>query len=144
MRASPLDPNKSNKSLTLLSIRRPDDLKHFVTGSDADIGGFSKAALDVYPEESQDAGKGRFHGELSSKVAPGMKLAGSRVDRSGYAGLRSRVGTFGHNLSSKIFDVSIFSLDQVSDPKCLLCSHAQLYSERERGIPLLSLSLKYA
>jgi hypothetical protein len=92
MRASPLDPHANAKVLPLVSIRKPEDIRQFVTGSDSDIGGHSKAFLDVYPPESSDAGKGRFHGELSSKIAPGMKLAGTRVDRSGYAGMRTKVG----------------------------------------------------
>ena len=92
MRASPLEPQANSKVLPLVSIRKPEDVKQFVTGSDSDIGGHSKAFLDTYPEDSPDAGKGRFHGELSSKIAPGMKLAGSKVDRSGYAGFRTKVG----------------------------------------------------
>lgn len=92
MRASPLDPQSTSKVLPLVSIRKPEDIKQFVTGSDSDIGGHSTATLDTYPPDSPDAGKGRFHGVLSSKIAPGMKLAGSKVDRSGYAGLRTKVG----------------------------------------------------
>lgn len=94
MRASPLEPQANAKVLPLVGIRKPEDVKQFVTGSDSDIGGHSKAVLDTYPEDSPDAGKGRFHGVLSSKLAPGMKLAGSKVDRSGYAGFRTKVGSF--------------------------------------------------
>lgn len=73
------------------SIRRPEDLRNWAIGCDADIGGMSQAKLEVYPEGHPDAGKGRFYGVLSSKVQPGMRLGGSKVDRSGYAGIRTKV-----------------------------------------------------
>lgn len=76
----------------LASIRTTNDLKDWAIGSDSDIGGFSQAKLEIYPENSPDAGKGRFIGSLSSRVKPGMKLGASKVDRSGYAGMRTRVG----------------------------------------------------
>lgn len=91
MRASPVDPSLHNKLLPLVSIRKPEDVKQFAIGSDSDIGGHSQAFLDTYPEGSPDAGKGRFHGSLSSKLAPNMKMAGAKVDRSGYAGMRTKV-----------------------------------------------------
>lgn len=43
------------------------------------------------PGPNDDGGKGRFYGALSSKVRQGMKLGGNKVDRSGYAGIRSKV-----------------------------------------------------
>lgn len=100
MRASPLDPNLGNNTLPLLSIRSSTDLRSWAIGSDSDIGGFSTAKLETYPttEEGgrgEDAGKGKFCGSLSSRVQPGMKLGGNKVDRSGYAGFRSKVGDAG-------------------------------------------------
>ena len=91
MRASPLDPNVNRNMLTMASIRNAEDLKEWAIGSDSDIGGMSSASLETYPDGSVDAGKGRFRGVLSSKVQPGMKLGGSKVDRSGYAGIRTKV-----------------------------------------------------
>jgi len=90
LRASPVDPNYSSKVMPLVSIRKEGDLRNWAIGSDSDIGGLSRATLETYPEDSPDAGKGRFFGSLSSKVLPQMKLAGSKVDRSGYAGIRSK------------------------------------------------------
>lgn len=77
--------------MVLSTIRSQQDLKDWAIGSDSDIGGFSTAKLEVYPPESSDAGKGRFFGQLSSKVKPGAKLGGNAVERSGYAGIRTRV-----------------------------------------------------
>ena len=91
MRASPLESDLSLKRLSMASIRNPNDLKNWAIGSDSDIGGFSQAKLELYPENSPDAGKGRFLGSLSSRVQAGMKIGGSKVDRSGYAGMRTRV-----------------------------------------------------
>jgi hypothetical protein len=36
---------------------------------------------------------GRFYGHLNGTVNQDMKLGGRAVDRSGYAGMRTRVGT---------------------------------------------------
>ena len=57
--------------------------------SDSDSTGTSVALKSPGPNE--DGGKGRFYGALSSKVRQGMKLGGNKVDRSGYAGIRSKV-----------------------------------------------------
>jgi hypothetical protein len=34
---------------------------------------------------------GRFYGRLDDRIAPGMKVQGTKVDRSGYAGFRTKV-----------------------------------------------------
>lgn len=90
-----MEPNLNSKVLPLISIRKPEDLRSWAIGSDSDIGGLSRATLETYPENSPDAGRGRFYGSLSSKVLPNMKLGGSKVDRSGYAGIRSKVSGCG-------------------------------------------------
>lgn len=46
--------------------------------------------LDSIPNLDSEAGA-RFYGNLSSQVRQGMKLGGSKVDRSGYAGIRTKV-----------------------------------------------------
>ena len=92
MRASPLDPNLNSKLMPVAAIRKAVDLNAWAIGSDSDIGGLSQAKLEVFPDGHADAGKGRFYGSLSSKVQSGMRLGGSNVDRSGYAGMRTKVG----------------------------------------------------
>lgn len=91
MRASPLDSSLNTTSLKMASLRSSDDVQNWVIGCDSDIGGFSIANLDTYPSGSPDEGKGRFYGTLSSKVKPGLKLGGNKIDRSGYAGIRTKV-----------------------------------------------------
>ncbi|KAL7007241.1 hypothetical protein EMMF5_003080 [Cystobasidiomycetes sp. EMM_F5] len=90
MRASPLDSSLNTTSLKMASLRSSDDVQNWVIGCDSDIGGFSIANLDTYPSGSPDEGKGRFYGTLSSKVKPGLKLGGNKIDRSGYAGIRTK------------------------------------------------------
>lgn len=77
------------------------EIKNWATGADSDIGGHSWCKLEPYPlplGEGGEEGKGdveagaRFYGNLSSAIRPGMKLGGNKVDRSGYAGIRTKVG----------------------------------------------------
>lgn len=65
--------------MPLLSINNEQELSRFVVGSDADIGGYSTAKLEL-----QD-GVGRFHGNVSLDVPPNSKF-----QYSGYAAFRSR------------------------------------------------------
>ncbi|GAA99396.1 hypothetical protein E5Q_06094 [Mixia osmundae IAM 14324] len=78
--------------MTMATLRSPDDLRSFALGADSDIGGHSTAHLDLDAD-----GKGRFSGSLSSKVPQGLKLGGSEINRTGYAGFRtkSRPSIFG-------------------------------------------------
>jgi hypothetical protein len=66
--------------LPLVSLKSPSDLKHFVVGSDTDIGGASSAKL-LLDEE----GKGVFKGSLRATVMTSRNVLG------GYAAFRSRV-----------------------------------------------------
>ncbi|GAA5866297.1 hypothetical protein JCM1840_004074 [Sporobolomyces johnsonii] len=70
--------------LPLLSLKSQDDLKQFVVGCDADLGGKSTVNLDLGPES-----KGRFWGTLSSELNAGRRKEGV-IERGGYAGMRSK------------------------------------------------------
>ena len=70
------------------------EIKNWALGADSDIGGLSWCKLEPYEANAQgevEAGA-RFYGKLSSQIKPGMKLGGNTVDRSGYAGIRTKVG----------------------------------------------------
>lgn len=67
----------------LFGFRTPADIAQYVVGSDADIGGYSTAKLELNP-----AGHGKFWGELRTDVKP--ELRGKM--KSGYAGFRNKVG----------------------------------------------------
>ncbi|KAG8900522.1 hypothetical protein FRB99_005992 [Tulasnella sp. 403] len=66
----------------LFTLQSPADIAQYVVGSDADIGGFSSARLDLDNE-----GRGRFSGEIRTDVRPQMQ----GKMRSGYAGFRNKV-----------------------------------------------------
>lgn len=66
----------------LFAFKTPTDIAQYVVGSDADIGGFSSAKLEL---DSQ--GHGRFFGDIRTEVRPQMQ----GKMRSGYAGFRNKV-----------------------------------------------------
>lgn len=72
----------STEPKTLATFRSKQDLSHYITGCDADIGGNSSCKLDLGPD-----GKGRFWGEMRLDVRPGME----KKIRGGYAGFRNKV-----------------------------------------------------
>lgn len=71
------------------SFRHPSSLDGIVTFSDADIGGFSKAKMDLEPFPAEEGGEkqsyGRFHGNVSIELPPDRP----NVQRSGYAAWRT-------------------------------------------------------
>jgi len=74
---------RSHGALPLYALKRPEDLPHFATGADADIGGLSSCRLVL---DAADGGRGRFFGTLSTQIP-----RGGRIERSGYAGFRNKV-----------------------------------------------------
>ncbi|TPX59007.1 hypothetical protein PhCBS80983_g02803 [Powellomyces hirtus] len=68
------------KEMPMFQFRKVEDLEDWIVGSDADIGGLSEAYWGLTPENSA-----LFWGTISTKVPEGAK-----IDRSGYAGVRSQ------------------------------------------------------
>ncbi|KAJ3416465.1 hypothetical protein HDV05_001623 [Chytridiales sp. JEL 0842] len=66
--------------LPMFQFNTVESLENFIVGSDADIGGLSEAYWGLTPQKT-----GLFWGRLSTEVPPTVKL-----QRSGYAGIRSR------------------------------------------------------
>lgn len=60
--------NEPNRGpMTLLNFHTREDIKKLALGSDADIGGTSKAHLDFEPDEPNNPdskGKGKFWGDM--------------------------------------------------------------------------------
>jgi len=79
LRMNPVYHNSGNKEL--FAFRTPADLAQYVVGSDADIGGYSTAKLELDP-----VGHAKFWGELRTDVKP--ELRGKM--KSGYAGFRNK------------------------------------------------------
>ncbi|KAN0063156.1 hypothetical protein ACQY0O_004320 [Thecaphora frezii] len=76
-----ISPNSANQGpLLIYALKSQQHLANFATGADSDIGGLSQCRLGL-----DEAGIGRFFGTLSSHVPRGAK-----IERSGYAGFRSR------------------------------------------------------
>lgn len=131
LRASPLGP-RPERELNLASLRSPQDMKQFIAGCDRDIGGMSKVSLEL---DSSGRGMflcrsvkdyyfwklvlvrienfvlGRFYGTLNAYVPPGLKVGNATVDRSGYAGMRTRVGFLVSNIYTKRLTMSKESTD---------------------------------
>lgn len=74
----------TKKPIHLFSIKSQKDLDGFATGSDKDIGGLSDVKLGV------DEGHGRFFGTLSNQLP-----RNAPIQRTGYAGMRTRVSREG-------------------------------------------------
>ncbi|EIW84201.1 complex I intermediate-associated protein CIA30 [Coniophora puteana RWD-64-598 SS2] len=77
--------------MTLLSLQNREDISHFASGCDADIGGTSSVRLDADEDAERNAGSGspltmRFWGEMNLTVKPQLQ---GRI-RGGYAGFRSK------------------------------------------------------
>ena len=68
------------KELHLFNFSSVSDLEQWVMGSDADVGGLSKAQWGLTPQKT-----GLFWGTLSTRIPENSKL-----NSSGYAGIRSR------------------------------------------------------
>ncbi|KAI9101312.1 complex I intermediate-associated protein 30-domain-containing protein [Phlyctochytrium arcticum] len=68
------------KELPMYHFKSVEDMQGWAVGSDADIGGKSEAYWGLTPENTA-----LFWGKLSTEIPEGVKL-----DRSGYAGIRSR------------------------------------------------------
>lgn len=88
----------------MAQIRNEQDLQQFVTGCDADIGGYSSVNLTL-DDEGRGASvrrsvpmsgmnargcSGRFWGNLDATV-PTARLHGEKIAQSGYAGFRTKV-----------------------------------------------------
>ncbi|KAL7268636.1 hypothetical protein RUND412_008730 [Rhizina undulata] len=79
--------------LEIHSFRDPRSLGYIKVFSDADMGGFSKASLELVPfasaaQSSSDSGTStyaRFHGSISIELPPDR----SEIQRSGYAAFRT-------------------------------------------------------
>ncbi|KAI9207628.1 complex I intermediate-associated protein 30-domain-containing protein [Polychytrium aggregatum] len=68
------------KEMPLFGCNSVEELEQFTVGSDADIGGLSEAYWGLTQDNT-----GLFWGNLSTEVPPGL-----RIERSGYAGIRSK------------------------------------------------------
>jgi NADH dehydrogenase [ubiquinone] 1 alpha subcomplex assembly factor 1 len=66
---------------TLFRFQSIQDCERFLVGSDADIGGYSEAYWGWTPQKT-----GLFWGTISTQIPP--KLG---IDRSGYAGIKSKL-----------------------------------------------------
>jgi len=78
-----MDPGHSESGpKQLFTFRSPADIAQYVVGSDADIGGYSTAKLELTKEDY-----GRFYGEIRTDVKP--QLQGKM--KSGYAGFRNKM-----------------------------------------------------
>ncbi|SCV70176.1 BQ2448_1570 [Microbotryum intermedium] len=84
-RAQPFHMNGS--VLPLVTMKSNEDLRQFIKGCDADLGGKSIVNLDLGPE-----GKGRFWGSLSNELHTGRRKEGV-IERGGYAGFRTKQRT---------------------------------------------------
>lgn len=75
--------------LEIHSFRHSSSLENITTFSDADMGGFSKANMDLEPFPIRSGkGKqyyGRFHGNISIELPPDRPM----IQRSGYAAWRT-------------------------------------------------------
>jgi len=81
--------------ITLFPLHTREDLSHFATGCDADIGGTSTLnfELDECPARNKGSGgpaSARFCGEMRLDVQPELQ---GKI-RGGYAGFRSKVSPF--------------------------------------------------
>lgn len=85
----------------LLDFTNPDTITWCKTMSDADIGGFSKVALDQIPAAAPEPAHIRFHGNISLDLPPDRP----RVYRSGYAAWRNR------DRKPTIFGKSLWDVD---------------------------------
>lgn len=70
----------------LVDFTDPEQLARCKTISDADIGGFSKAALDFVPATDHELAHARFHGVISTALPENRP----DVQRTGYAAWRTR------------------------------------------------------
>lgn len=71
---------------SLLDFSDPDTVPACKTMSDADIGGFSNASLDLVPRFSSQPAYARFHGSISIDLPRNRP----KVQRTGYAGWRNK------------------------------------------------------
>ncbi|CAG8545268.1 6944_t:CDS:2 [Diversispora eburnea] len=85
------------KEQILLKLNCKEDLKEWVTGCDKDIGGNSKANLEISPE-----GFGKFSGEISLDLPKNNPI----IKRSGYAAIRS--ASRGSLFGLKVWDTTLF------------------------------------
>ena len=69
--------------------------------SDADMGGFSRAALDLIPATTSDPAHARFHGNISIELPPNRP----QVQRTGYAAWRTL------DRPATIFGKSLWDID---------------------------------
>lgn len=69
--------------------------------SDADTGGFSRAALDHVPASSTESAHARFHGSISIELPTNRP----QIQRTGYAAWRN------HDRSPTIFGRSLWDID---------------------------------
>ncbi|KZV87178.1 CIA30-domain-containing protein [Exidia glandulosa HHB12029] len=98
---------------TLFNFRTEEDLRQFVFGSDADIGGLSTAQMDL----KGPGGTARFWGNLSLDVQPALR---GKLLKSGYAGFRNRrrttlFGDITEDLS--FYDYIVLRVRGAGDPR---------------------------
>ncbi|KAL8722250.1 MAG: hypothetical protein Q9225_001237 [Loekoesia sp. 1 TL-2023] len=70
----------------LLDFTNPETVTMCKTMSDADMGGFSKVALDQVPATASEPAHVRFHGSISTDLPPNRP----HIQRSGYAAWRNK------------------------------------------------------
>lgn len=81
----------------LLDFTDPDTITICKTMSDADLGGFSRVALEQIPQSATEPAHARFHGSISIELPRNRP----QVQRTGYAAWRNRdrgVTLFGKSL----------------------------------------------
>jgi len=85
----------------LLDLRDPEVMKTCKTMSDADLGGFSRVALDHVAKTTTEPAHARFHGSISIE----LPNHSPQLQRSGYAAWRNR------DRPPTIFGKSLWNID---------------------------------
>lgn len=85
----------------LLDFSDPATIPACKVMSDADVGGFSKAALDYVPSTSTEPAHARFSGSISIELPPNRP----HIQRTGYAAWRN------HDRPATIFGKSLWDID---------------------------------
>lgn len=78
---------RSRNPITLFTLNSHEDLSHFATGCDADIGGTSTVNLTLEQSSPTEKPFAKFWGNMRLGVHPQVK----GVVRGGYAGFRNKV-----------------------------------------------------
>ncbi|KAI9848512.1 MAG: hypothetical protein M1837_007181 [Sclerophora amabilis] len=88
-------------SYHLVKFNDPSSIDDCKTMSDADMGGFSRAALDFVPSTASQPAHARFHGKISIGLPPDRP----KIQRTGYAAWRTL------DRSPTIFGRSLWDID---------------------------------